>query len=321
MTSLNWVIGAGGLLGSGVVRSLRASGESVFDGPRIAWEGGNAASELAAGLTALTESAKNDKWTVYWCAGAGVTGSNQQALQAEVNVFQALLGAMTLLPRTILDHGAIVLASSAGAVYGGSRGAPFDELSEVAPLGHYGRAKLAIEQALRDFSQSNSVPALVCRISNLYGPGQSVSKPQGLISRLCLSSFTRIPISVFVSLDTLRDYLYVDDCAELMISCGNVLRYGTSDGTFHMKILASGRSVSIGTLLSLFGRVAGRRPSVVMGLSSQASLQSRDLRLRSRYWTSLDQRSTVNLTDGIARTLQDLRHSYLRSNETSFAQQ
>lgn len=320
MTSLNWVIGAGGLLGSGVVRRLRASGASVFDGPRIAWTGGNAVSELAVGLAALTEAAQNQEWRVYWCAGAGVTDSDQRALRAEVTMFQSFLDAMRLLSATTLDQGAIVLASSAGAVYGGSQEAPFHEYSKTAPLGHYGRAKLAIEQALREFSESSGVPSFVGRISNLYGPGQSISKPQGLISRLCLSSFTRSPISVFVSLDTLRDYLYIDDCAELMISGGSRLRRRKNDNSFHMKVLASGRSVSVGALLSLFGTVAGRRPNVVMGLSPQATLQSRDLRLRSRYWVDLDEHSTVNLADGIARTLQDLRHSFLRANEARLPQ-
>ena len=55
---------------------------------------------------------------------------------------------------------------------------------------------------------------MIGRFSNLYGPGQNLGKLQGLISRLALSAVTRQPINIFVPLDTIRDYVYVDDAAQ-----------------------------------------------------------------------------------------------------------
>lgn len=311
MNPLNWVIGSGGLLGSAVLRRLRAGGEPVFEGPSISWGTPFAADELAAGLAQLAQTAGNGRWQIYWCAGTGVISSNSEALREEVLTFQKLLDAAALSATEVLQRGSIFLASSAGGVYGGSTGAPFDEFSATSALGDYGRAKLATEDALRAFSRSTGVLCLVGRISNLYGPGQSLAKPQGLVSHLCLSVLTRKPLSVFVSLDTLRDYFYVDDCADLAIASCQRLRDERSDTRFHIKVMASGRSVSIGALLSQFRQIIGRRPDIIMGSSSYATQQSRDLRLRSLYWTELDEHSTVNLADGIARTLQDLRNSFL----------
>ncbi|SDO41065.1 UDP-glucose 4-epimerase [Cryobacterium flavum] len=312
MYPLSWVIGAGGLLGSGLVRHLQAVGEIVVRGPRVRWGTPDAVTDLAAGLSHLVATSDGRDWQVYWCAGVGVTGSNAEAFRAEVSTFEAFLESARGLSANSLERGSFFVASSAGGVYGGSHGAPFHELSETAPLGDYGWAKIAIENATAAFSKSTGVRCLVGRISNLYGPGQSLAKPQGLISHLSLSSLTRKPLSVFVSLDTLRDYLYVDDGAELIVAGCRRLRQSTG-APFHIKIIAAGRSVSIGALLSEFRRVSGRRPEIVMGSSPQSALQNIDLRLQSRYWPELDHRAKTNLTDGIARTLQDIRSSFLRA--------
>ena len=316
MKAVSWVVGAGGLLGSGISRNLNAAGETVVSGPRVRWGTPEAIDDLTAGLSKLVTTAAGGVWQVYWCAGVGVTGSNAEAFRAEVTTFEAFLDSARALPANSLSRGNLFVASSAGGVYGGSQGAPFHELSETAPLGPYGWAKLAIEGAAASFAQSTGARCLIGRISNLYGPGQSLAKPQGLISHLCLSSLARKPLSVFVSLDTLRDYLYVDDGAELIVAGCRRLRQ-TAGAPFHIKIFAAGRSVSIGALLSEFRRVSGRRPEIVLASSPQSALQSIDLRLLSRYWPELDRRATTNLTDGIARTLQDIRSSFLRPTEPS----
>ena len=55
-------------------------------------------------------------------------------------------------------------------------------------------------------------PVLIGRIANLYGPGQNLAKAQGLVSQLCAAQLERARSSIWVSLDTLRDYLFAPDC-------------------------------------------------------------------------------------------------------------
>ena len=55
--------------------------------------------------------------------------------------------------------------------------------------------------------------AVLGRLANVYGPGQTLGKPQGLLSQLCLADATGRPLPVFVSMDTIRDYLYAGDAA------------------------------------------------------------------------------------------------------------
>jgi UDP-glucose 4-epimerase len=315
MVDSSWVIGAGGLLGSAVTRRLRGLERHTFEASPISWGTDRALFDLSSNLADFMAQVEKDDWQIFWCAGAGVPGSSSTALAAELDVLASFLTALGSSLDQRKGRGSIFLASSAGAVYGGKTGAPFHESSLTVPLGPYGESKLAIERALRSFSAATSVPSIIGRISNLYGPGQNLAKPQGLISRLCLSSLTRDPISIFVSFDTLRDYIFVDDCAELAVAAADRAR--TVEGTSHIKILASGRSVAVSELLSEFRHVAGNRPPIVTGSSREASLQNRDLRLRSRYWTDLDERPVVNLADGIARTLQDVRFGFLRRDGSS----
>src|SRR5699024_9202621 len=97
------------------------------------------------------------------------------------------------------------------------------------------------------------VPVAIGRLANLYGPGQNLEKPQGLISQLSLSHHTAVPVNVYVSLDTLRDYLYVDDAAALVVDLVETIAASPGSGAV-TKILASGHSVSVAALLGELNR-------------------------------------------------------------------
>lgn len=313
MTAVTWVVGAGGLLGSAVVRALASDGRAVFSAPRVAWGTARAGADLDAGLASFIRAAHDGSWQIFWCAGAAVTDSSAETLTMEVRTLQHLLDRIEQLPAATVSRGSFVFASSAGAVYGGSTNAPFTESSTPVPLGAYGAAKLRAEEMLHRSAAVSRLPVLVLRIANVYGPGQSLTKQQGLVSRLCLSAVTRTPISVFVSLDTLRDYIYVDDCARQLVAGGRRLAHSEDLGGWHLKITCSGRAVPVATLLGLFHRLPGPKPLVVMGISSAATLQRRDLRLKSTYWTSLDAGPSTTLASGIDRVMKDMMLNVLQS--------
>lgn len=262
-------------------------------------------------LTALTDDFAADVqeagagWQVAWCAGAGVTGTGQAVLDAEVAVFRHVLEGLGRALGPVAGSGGLFLASSAGGVYSGSVGPPFDERSIPDPLSPYGRSKLAMEQAARSWAQRTGVPLLVGRIANLYGPGQDLTKAQGLISQICRAHLRGQPLSVYVSLDTVRDYLYATDCGGLVVDGLARLRVEAeaADGPLVViKVLASQRGVTVGAVIAELRRVLKRPPRIVLGSSPVAALQTRDLRLRSVVWPELDARALTPLPVGMKAT-------------------
>ena len=111
-------------------------------------------------------------WALAWCAGAGVVATGEEALAAEVRVFDRLASALAATV-TAGEDGVVFLASSAGGLYAGSTPAPFDERTSPRPLVAYGRAKLAMEAAVERLAEATGVRAVLGRLSNVYGRGRS----------------------------------------------------------------------------------------------------------------------------------------------------
>ena len=238
-----------------------------------------------------------DDWQLWWCAGSGVVGTGEAELDAEVAVLEDFLGQWQ--PEGTGRRG-IFFASSAGGVYAGASGSPFSEDTEPVAISPYGHAKLRSEAAVDAFAARTGVPLLLGRLSNLYGPGQDLAKPQGLISQLCRAQLTRRPLSIYVSLDTMRDYLYVDDAAAMVVAGLDAV---AERGGRHLKVIASERSATIGAVLGDLNRITRRRPPVVLGSSASARFQARDLRFRSTAWPPVSVHARTPLMAGMAATL------------------
>lgn len=305
---LTWVIGSHGLLGQHVQRRVR----STWGTPDVPWlTDGGANVALRQGIETLLEAVGDGPWDIAWCAGAGVVATPAELVEQERAVFAGFLADLADLvgPGGVGSRGALFFASSAGGVYADSAGPPFTERSAPAARTPYGHAKLAMEADLGRFAEATGTPVLVGRIANLYGPGQNLSKPQGLVSQICLTHLTGHPLSLYVSLDTMRDYLYADDAARMIVAGLDGLREQVAtagSGPVVTKVLASGHSTTVGGLLGEATRLFRRRPRVVLGASPAAAGQVRDLRLRSTVWPELDRLARTPLAVGIAATADDV---------------
>jgi UDP-glucose 4-epimerase len=302
-TPVAWVVGAGGLVGSHLAAELAGAGWEVMTAA-VPWQ------DEARSVAALTEAAdrfaalrRHRPWVLAWCAGAGVVATAEEALAAEQRVFAAALGWFGESIGADED-GTVFLASSAGGLYAGSSGPPFTEDSEPRPLVPYGRVKLAMEEVVRDLAGSTGTRAVIARLANVYGPGQTLGKPQGLLSQLCLADARRTPLPVFVSMDTLRDYVHAEDVARMARSTIELVREEPR-GTVAVKILASGTPVTVGHLIGEARRVFHRplRTIPVPGGSGQVL----DLRMRSVRWPEVDALATTTLPEGLAETAADVR--------------
>jgi UDP-glucose 4-epimerase len=131
------------------------------------------------------------------------------------------------------------------------------------------------------------------------------------------------PAAIYVPLDTIRDYLYADDCAGLILDAIDRAHAEARSGPISVtKILASGDGVTVGNLLGVLKVITKRRPNVTLMSSPIAALQASDLRFRSVVWPELDARELTPLAAGIRATVDSVRARLLEHGwpvETSVA--
>ena len=321
--ALGWVVGRGGLLGSHIAQRLAALPEAYTrwrPAEEFAWGTPETLkAQLAAACEAFMKEAASGRyqsWTVFWAAGAGIVGTTSETLAAEtamlahaLEVLGASLERTRRLPAGRLP-GAVFLASSAGGVYGRCADSPATESSIPVPVSDYGRAKLQQEQLLARWAEAHAVSSLAGRISNLYGPGQNLDKPQGLITHLVRSLVLNRPVHLYVSLDTLRDYFHVDDCAAAIVHAASRLqRESAAAGKPRslVKIFAAEQAASISALIGIISRVTKQRPLVIHAAPrALTSEQPRRLTFRSTVWRDERWQGSISMPVGVGQVYRHL---------------
>lgn len=306
-STLIWTIGSGGLIGSAI---NHLSGHA-FNAKSISWsQPDQAISDLDSNLRVfVNQAADYFGWAIIWAAGSATTASSPRQASLELEVFSAFI---TLLAD---EHppvtGEFVLISSAGGVYAGSTNPPFTEETEPRPIGTYGQLKLDQElqaiHALGSSDRDEAMPAIrvtICRVSNAYGPGQNLTKLQGLISRLAISTLQRDPVNLFVPLATVRDFIFTTDIARRVHA---LLQHTCTDNhAVRIRIIASEQPTSLGQLVRLCQSVFHRRIPIAMGTHPSSQAQVSDLRFRSRYEDSRSAESPTQLPIGIKAVFDDI---------------
>jgi UDP-glucose 4-epimerase len=161
----------------------------------------------------------------------------------------------------------------------------------------------------------------VGRLSNLYGPGQKLGKSQGLITQVCVQVLRRQPLTLYVPLDTIRDYLFARDAGSMIADGLARLRLETPtvETPFAMKILASHQPTTVSTVLAQLRWIIKRPVSVITAASPNAARQPRDLRLTSSVWPELDRRPKTTLSEGMRWVLTDILGWAARGRTTADA--
>jgi len=190
-----------------------------------------------------------------WAAGTAGFAAGESECAKELEVFEAFVVAV----EQIRDSGAagmplrVHLISSAGGLYEGQRLVDTD--SQPAPSRPYGRLKLRQERLCTD--RLGTFDTLIYRLSSVYGyirPGKRL----GLVTTLLGNTLSQRMTRISGRLDTLRDYLWVEDAAGHI--GGRILAEEGSTGA--VSILASSRPASIHEIRSIVQR-ATNRPSYV----------------------------------------------------------
>ncbi|MDT8282823.1 MAG: NAD-dependent epimerase/dehydratase family protein [Gammaproteobacteria bacterium] len=299
-----WVIGGNGLLGTALRRTLPHRCTHLFTpAERFCWHDRsrlNQQLELAVKEFSTLVGTGN-KWHIYWAAGIGTMNSTKAELATETQTLSTVLGLIESEPDLVADEGYFAFASSAGAIYAGATDDIITEKTAVAPTTAYAREKLKQEELISAFTRKNSgLTALHARISTLYGPGQTNGKQQGLLAHIARCIIKNQSVHIYVPFDTIRDYITTNDAASLIVA--SLCSLSDKTGVY-TKIIASEKPATIAEIISVFKRIARRRPRIVSSTSKLSSLYTRRIQFRSITVPTNEALSKTSLLIGIAQVM------------------
>lgn len=184
---------------------------------------------------------------VHLAANTGVQPSiDDPYLDCTTNV----LGTVNYLEGARLQGVAhFVFASSGGTVIGDTE-PPVHEDMVPRPKAPYGASKAAGEAYCSAYAGSFGVEAIALRFSNIYGPGSA--HKNSVVARFIRHALEGRPLEIFGDGDQTRDFLYVDDLIDAIVSAAR--SHGNGGHVFHV---ASGTETTINELHSAVVRALG----------------------------------------------------------------
>lgn len=112
----------------------------------------------------------------------------------------------------------LLLVSSGGTVYGEACYIPISEVHPKHPISPYGLTKLTLENYANLYSVTHGLEYMVVRPGNAYGIGQTPFKGQGFVATAIASARLGKPIKIFGLNGSVRDYIYITDLANAIVS-------------------------------------------------------------------------------------------------------
>jgi UDP-glucose 4-epimerase len=318
--TIAWVVGAGGMLGSALCRSLSRAQIRVFvPEDRFDWENETRLSgQLQTAIGSFAARVlSGERWEIHWAAGLGTMASSQASMARETRLLERLLAVAGEQPALMHTQGTVVLASSAGAIYAGSSAEEITEATAIAPTTEYARAKLQQEQRVTELVAAHpATRAVIGRISTLYGARTRIEKRQGLIAEMARRVTLNQPIHIYVPLDTIRDYLAVEDAADALVALSQRPAGGSR---VLMKIIASEQATTISEITATFKKIAHRMPRIVTSSNNLTDVYRRRIQFHSIVAPDAASQPKTTLTVGISRVLAAERLAFARygSHETS----
>lgn len=202
----------------------------------------------------LAEATRDVAAVVYAVSG-GLPGTPSSAPLTEIDLaLSPLLAVLEAMRQRSSMR--LFFFSSGGAVYGDPPSLPVGEDAPTAPLSPYGVLKVAAEKYIAMYGHLYGISYCILRVGNLYGAAQEVVPGHGAVATILHAAATRSPMQIFGDGHDLRDYVFVDDVAQVLVelvsrsNLPEVLNVGTGEGTSMHHLLATvervtGRTVQV----------------------------------------------------------------------------
>ena len=168
----------------------------------------------------------------------------------------------------------------------------------------YGCSKGTADQYVLDYARTFGIPAVVLRMSCIYGPRQFGTEDQGWVAHFLRAALAGEPITIYGDGKQVRDILFVDDLMHaFQLARQNI---GTVKGRAFNMGGGPANTVSLLELLDLIGELNGSPPAVSFDrwrTGDQAYYVS-DTR---QFTAATGWQAQVNVADGVRRLFDWLR--------------
>jgi UDP-glucose 4-epimerase len=103
--------------------------------------------------------------------------------------------------------------------YGPASQLPVSETAPTNPKAIYEVSNLTAEKIIQVYHQTHGIPAVMLRLTNIYGPRAQMRHSQyGVVNWFVRQALDGEPIRVFGTGQILRDFVYVDDCVDAILA-------------------------------------------------------------------------------------------------------
>jgi dTDP-glucose 4,6-dehydratase len=178
----------------------------------------------------------------------------------------------------------------------------FTEDTPYAPNSPYSASKAASDHLVRSWHETYGLPVLVTNCSNNYGPYHF---PEKLIPVVILKALAGEPIPVYGAGENVRDWLYVEDHADALLT---VLTRGDVGRTYNIGGENERRNIDrVRTICAILDEKRPKATAYADQITFVTDRPGHDLRYAidpTRIRTELGWRPSVTVEEGLARTVQ-----------------
>ena len=162
-------------------------------------------------------------------------GSNSNQTDSETIYRTNILGLLNIFESTKSD--CLIINTGSSSEYG-FNSEMSSEKDPLEPNSHYSVSKVASSYLIKFYAKTKKRLALNLRLYSIYGP---LENSERLIPKLIDNAFEN-KLPELVDKDISRDFVYIDDCIEGILSAANNLNLEISGNSYN---ICSGKNISI----------------------------------------------------------------------------
>ena len=215
------VTGGAGFIGCNFVRAAVSNGYGVTVLDKLTYAGnkknfsGLGANFIKGDITKKSDVEKSMKGTDIVVNFAAETHVDRSISDAGPFINTNVFGTYTLLEASVKANVKKFVHISTDEVYGSAVKGFFKETDTLNPRNPYSATKAAAEHIVYSYAITHGLPAVITRSSNNFGPYQNNEK---FIPKLITNSMTNKPLPIYGKGENIRDWIYVEDNCEAIIS-------------------------------------------------------------------------------------------------------